>query len=74
MIDNNGKREDGEDNGAISRDALSEFWGTFYIKYTTGEGSLVVPVLVDTMKEKWEDIAKIIAIGYIQEGYFLIHH
>lgn len=30
MVLPNGNREKGEDNGGVLRDALSEYWDTFY--------------------------------------------
>lgn len=71
MIGSNGIREKGEDTGGIFRDALSEFWQTFYLKYTMGEGEMKVPVVVHTMNgKKWEAVAQVLVIGYKQAGYF----
>jgi hypothetical protein len=70
MILPNGVEEAAEDRGGIFRDALTEFWNTFYLKCTLGE-DILVPVLVHTMKQAdWRAVAMVIYIGYKQEKYF----
>ena len=70
MIDQNGKPEAGEDNGGVLRDALTEFWNEFYLRYTLGSDSKI-PVVTHTLDENsWKSIGKIIVIGYNQVGYF----
>ena len=49
------------------RDALSEFWETFYLQYTEGN-TYKVPVLRHDMTDiKWKAVAAIIKIGFQQE-------
>jgi hypothetical protein len=70
MILPNGTTEVAEDAGGVFRDALSEFWLTFYKGYTVGN-HVKVPALVHTMTpEHWKSVASIIAVGYVQESYF----
>ena len=70
MILPNGNLEVGEDNGGVLRDTLSEFWQTFYTKLTEGD-TVKVPIVSNSMTEaRWKAIAKILIMGYLQEGYF----
>ena len=70
MIDQNGKPEAGEYNGGVLRDALTEFWNEFYLRYTLGSDSKI-PVVTHTLDENsWKSTGKIIVFGYNQVGYF----
>ena len=67
------KTEMGVDSGGVLRDVLSEFWETFYQKNTMGS-SVKVPITTHQMqKGEWEAVAKVLIIGYKQEGYFPIN-
>ncbi|KAL3885738.1 hypothetical protein ACJMK2_025781 [Sinanodonta woodiana] len=64
--------ERGEDAGGVSRDVVSEFWETFYIKHTVGS-DIKIPTTVHIMRrEHWEAVAKVLMCGYEQEGYLPI--
>ena len=66
----NGEAEAAEDNGGVFRDALSEFWETFYSNCTDGD-TVRVPITVHTMmQDEWIAVAKVIYFGYKQEGFF----
>lgn len=70
MILPDGNTEAGEDNGGLFRDALTEFWDTFYVSCTGGQ-DIVVPTLVHTMQqEDWKAVAYIIYVGLKQEHFF----
>ncbi|KAL3861531.1 hypothetical protein ACJMK2_007560 [Sinanodonta woodiana] len=72
MILPNGQKEAGEDSGGILRDALSEFWHTFYETCTVGN-HIKVPAISHIMTDKhWKACARIIILGYKQERYFPI--
>ncbi|KAL3875921.1 hypothetical protein ACJMK2_033825 [Sinanodonta woodiana] len=72
MILLNGQKEVGEDSGGILRDALSEFWHTFYETCTVGN-HIKVPAISHIMTDKhWKACARIIILGYKQERYFPI--
>ena len=70
MILPNGTKEAGEDNGGILRDAIAEFWATFYSTRTIGNNAKV-PAICHTMtSDHWKACAKVILLGYKQENYF----
>ncbi|XP_047665713.1 uncharacterized protein LOC125140577 [Tachysurus fulvidraco] len=71
MVLHNGTTEKGEDNGGIFRDALSEYWGTFIMKYTSGN-TLKVPMTRHDMKDECENVAKVMVLGYNTFQYFPI--
>jgi len=71
MVLPNGSTERGEDSGGILRDALSEYWGTFSMKCTTGS-TLKVPMTRHDMKDQWENVAKVMVLGYNTVKYFPI--
>lgn len=71
MVLPNGDLEQGADSGGILRDALSEYWDTFYCKCTTGT-SVKVPVLRHDMRDLWEVVAKVLLMGKRIVGYFPI--
>lgn len=68
----NGAKELGLDVGGVFRDALSEFWNSFYETCTNGT-ILKVPIIrEDYNKVKWEAVAKIIYVGWKQVRYYPI--
>lgn len=72
MIMPNGVSEAAEDTGGVLRDAVAEFWETFYSSYTTGN-HVKVPAIVHTMtSERWKAVGSVIALGYKQANYFPI--
>lgn len=71
MVLPNGSSEKGEDNGGILRDALSEYWGTFFVKCTAGS-TLKVPMTRHDMKDEWQNVAKVMVLGYNIVQYFPI--
>eukprot|EP00914_Ancora_sagittata_P034472 GHVO01069630.1.p1 GENE.GHVO01069630.1~~GHVO01069630.1.p1 ORF type:complete len:126 (+),score=5.56 GHVO01069630.1:260-637(+) len=66
MLLPNGAEEIGEDTGGILRDALSEYWETFYAKSST-DGEVRVPVLRLDMMDTWAQC--VLALGYKLQGY-----
>jgi hypothetical protein len=72
MLKEDGTEELAEDNGGVMRDALSEFWETFYLQFT--EGNLYkVPVIRHDMTEAhWRAVAIVIRLGFLQENVFPI--
>ncbi|KAJ8307127.1 hypothetical protein KUTeg_015211 [Tegillarca granosa] len=72
MLKADGTEEIAEDNGGVMRDALSEFWDTFYMQFTEGN-SYKVPVIRHDMREvHWRAVASVIKMGFTQEGVFPI--
>lgn len=71
MILPNGKPERAEDVGGVLRDAISEFWETFYAKCTLGRSYKVPALRHDFQEEEWI-IGKICVAGYLAVGYFPI--
>lgn len=72
MYLSNGQRELGLDVGGVFRDALSEFWNSFYEACTNGTNFKVPLIREDYNKTKWEAVAKIIYVGWKQVEYFPI--
>lgn len=68
MLLPNGAEEIGEDTGGILRDALSEYWETFYTKCST-DGEVRVPVLRHDMMDTWAQCACVLVLGYKIQGY-----
>ncbi|XP_061639101.1 uncharacterized protein LOC133482700 [Phyllopteryx taeniolatus] len=71
MVQPNGSMEKGEDNGGLLRDALSEYWETFFTKCTHG-GTMKIPMTRHDMKDEWVNIAKVMVLGYNTVQYFPI--
>ena len=72
MILPNGIEEVAEDNGGVFRDAITQFWQEFYERLTAGE-TVKVPAIGHNMSQAdWEACAKILVVGYREEGYFPI--
>lgn len=72
MVLPNGEVEQGDDSGGVLRDALSEFWSSFYEKCTVGTTFKVPYVRHDFAEAEWTAIGKIITAGYEQTTYFPI--
>ncbi|XP_041354862.1 uncharacterized protein LOC121372542 isoform X2 [Gigantopelta aegis] len=71
MLMPNGDFEIKDVSGEIWREALTEYWETFYRQAT--RGSVVkVPKICHDMKDKWENVATIMVIGHKTVGYFPI--
>jgi hypothetical protein len=69
MILPNGTAEEAEDTGGVLRDALSEYWESFYMQRTVGN-IVKVPALAHYMDGgRWRAVAKIILAGYHLEKY-----
>ena len=72
MLNEDGSTEVAEDNWGVMRDALCEFWDTFYLQFTVGN-TYKIPVLRHDMSEiQWTAVAVVIKIGYRQEAVFPI--
>lgn len=70
MLKETGYPEVAEDNGGVMRDALAEFWDTFYVQFCTGK-TQVVPVLRHDMQSPhWKAIGCVIRMGFCQENIF----
>ena len=62
--------ENREDSRGVLRDCLTEFWETFYLRYTVGDKAKV-PITVHTLGSKeWEAMGQILVLGFKTEGYF----
>lgn len=68
MLLPNGTTEMAEDTGGVLRDALSEYWETFFMKCGT-DGDVQVPVLRHDLKDTWEQCAVVLVLGYKLQGY-----
>ena len=72
MLKEDGSTEVAEENGGVMRDALCEFWDTFYLHFTEGK-TYKIPVLRHDMSEtQWMAVAAVIKMGYRQEAVFPI--
>ena len=72
MLQEDGTPELAEDNGGVIRDALTEFWDTFYLQYTVGNSFKIPCVRHDMSESHWKAVAMVILMGYKQEGIFPI--
>lgn len=72
MVLPNGETEHGEDFGGVFRDALSEFWESFYNDCTIGTNFKVPCLRHDMGCNEWKAIAKIFVTGYQLENYIPI--
>lgn len=72
MISANGSEENGVDAGGIFRDALSEFWETFYNTLTVGTIYRVPAIRHDFGEMDWKAVALILGHGWKKERYFPI--
>jgi hypothetical protein len=68
MLLPNGLNEAAEDTGGVLRDALSEYWETFFTKCSS-DGDVRVPVLRHDMKNTWSLCACVLVLGYQSQGY-----
>ncbi len=72
MVLPNGTEEKGEDTGGVFRDALTEFWETFYEKCTVGNEIKVPTIRHDMNSAHWKAVASVLVLGYRHTGYFPI--
>lgn len=72
MLLPNGNKEAAYDGGGVLRDALSEFWETFYEKCTEGNDNKISIIREDFNALKWEATAKVLLTGWQQVKYFPI--
>ncbi|CAG9823866.1 unnamed protein product [Phaedon cochleariae] len=70
MILPNGQKEGGYDLGGIYRDALSEFWETFYSLYTLGAEYKIPYIRHDMKEEDWIAFSKVLIKGFRDVNYF----
>ena len=73
MVLPNGETENAEDNGGVVRDALVEFWESFYDQCTLGREHKVPFLRHDYKEEDWKAIAKVLFYGWKEQKYFPIH-
>ena len=72
MLKEDGSTEVAEENVGVMRDALWEFWDTFYLHFTEVK-TYKIPVLRHDMSEtQWTAVAAVIKMGYQQEAVFPI--
>ena len=60
----------GIDTGGVYRDAIGCFWQEFYNACTLGEEQRVPTLRHDFQAREWTAIARILAKGYLDLGYF----
>lgn len=72
MILPNGEPEVAEDFGGVLRDALSEFWTSFYEKCTIGTTVKIPCIRHDFGEIQWTAVANILIRGYQLTKYFPI--
>ena len=73
MIGTNGAKELAQDTGGVLRDALTEYWQTFFRKTTTSSRQdNLVPMLRHDFTELWPAVGRVIELGYKKTGYFPI--
>ncbi|ELU06789.1 hypothetical protein CAPTEDRAFT_205215 [Capitella teleta] len=68
MLLPNGVNEAAEETGGVLRDALPEYWETFFTKCSS-DGDVRVPVLCHDMKNTWSLCACVLVLGYQSQGY-----
>ena len=68
----NGEKEQADDNGGVMRDAISEFWDSFYEECTLGRDIKVPCLRHDYQAEDWIAVAHVIAMGWILQKIFPI--
>ena len=72
MLKEDGSTEVAEDNGGVMRDALCEFWDTFYLQFTEGNTYKILVLRHDMSETQWTAVAAVIKMGYRQEAVFPI--
>ncbi|CAG9763607.1 unnamed protein product [Ceutorhynchus assimilis] len=70
MILPNGTAEIASDAGGVLRDAIAEFWETFYAKCSTGTDLKIPYLRHDFQKGEWQTIGKILIKGLEALEYF----
>ena len=69
MVMPDGNMEAAADDGGVTRDALSEFWMSFYDQCATGTKFKVPYLRHDFGEEEWQSVAKILHFGWKKCGY-----
>ena len=67
MVDMRGNPENGVDTGGLLRDALVEYWRSFYSRCSGRDWK--VPVIAPAMTDVWERVAVIFVLGFRLEKY-----
>ncbi|CAH0563121.1 unnamed protein product [Brassicogethes aeneus] len=70
MILPNGSEEMGEDIGGVFRETLSEYWSSFFERFTVGTNNKVPLIRHDMNSKKWKAVAEVLYNGWILEKYF----
>ena len=70
MVDDKGDEERGIDTGGVYRDAIGCFWQEFYDSSTLGEDQRVPTLRHDFQTREWAAVARILAKGFLDLGYF----
>ena len=70
MVDPRGKDEPGMDTGGVYRDAIACFWQEFYDACTLDKRERVPTLRHDFKSAEWTAVARILAKGYLDLGYF----
>lgn len=65
-----GQKEIAEDTGGVMRDALSEFWSSFYDKCTVGHDVKIPLLRHDFTEIDWSAVGNIIVFGWLHHRYF----
>lgn len=66
----NGEKEAAFDAGGVLKDALTEFWETFYESRCIGSSVKVPCLRHDYDEERWKAIGRILCVGYRQANIF----
>jgi len=72
IVRTNGTVEVAEDAGGVTRDAISEFWSSFYDQCTLGTEVKVPCLRHDFGEGDWTAVGKILRFGWKIHGYFPI--
>jgi len=72
MLLPNGVEEVAEDSGGVMRDALTEFWQSFYEECTVGFDIKVPFIRHNMTREDWISISKVLMLGWKTHKYFPI--
>ena len=64
MVMPDGRLEAAEDGGGVTRDALSDFWTSFYDQCTLGTKSKIPCLRHDFAEKEWQSVANIILFGW----------
>lgn len=72
MLSPDGKRERAQDVGGVFRDAISEFWSTFYERCTLGTTNKLPEIRHDIYESEWKAVGKAFLFSWKKECYFPI--